>query len=377
MVIGLLQEPGNERRVALLPQNVEQLIRWKVQVQVEHGAGRQAFATDDAYRSAGATVTDRQTILRADCIIGINLPQAAELEQLAAQTTLLAQFQPLFNRNVVLSLAEKKITSFSMDMVPRITRAQVMDVLSSQATVAGYRAILVAAQYLPKFFPMLMTAAGSIAPARVLVLGAGVAGLQAIATARRLGAVVEAFDTRSAVKEEVQSLGARFVEVEGAIESAAAGGYAVVQQEDFLKRQREKIREHAIKADVVICTAQIPGKRAPLLLPADTVAAMKPGSVIVDLAAASGGNCEATRNNEVILTPNQVTVIGNSNLPSDLPADASRMYGNNLINFLKLLIHDGNLKLNLDDDVVKNTCITHDGNVISPRMRDVIAQPAL
>ncbi|MCS6917969.1 MAG: Re/Si-specific NAD(P)(+) transhydrogenase subunit alpha [Chitinophagales bacterium] len=374
MIVGLLKEPKGERRVALLPQAVEQLKRMQLEVRVESHAGLQAFAQDDAYRAAGALITDRQQVLHADLMIGIHLPAADELSRLKSGSCLIAQFQPLFQLPIVLRLAEQQLTSFSMDMVPRITRAQTMDVLSSQATVAGYRAVLVAAQYLPKFFPMLMTAAGSIAPARVLVLGAGVAGLQAIATARRLGAVVEAFDTRSAVKEEVQSLGAKFIEVEGAAESAAAGGYAVEQQESFLQRQREKICEHAAKADVVICTAQIPGKRAPLLVPMSTVQAMRPGSVIVDLAAASGGNCEATRNQEVVRTDNHITVVGHSNLPADLPADASRMYGTNLINFLKLLIKDGQLVLNLQDEIIQGTCITHQGEIVSPRVREALAQ---
>jgi len=274
---------------------------------------------------------------------------------------ILGTFNPLSNTSMVRSMQSKGITSFSLDAVPRISRAQSMDVLSSMATVAGYRAILEAALHLPTFFPMFMSAAGTIKPAKLLVLGAGVAGLQAIATARKLGAVVEAFDVRSAVKEEVESLGAKFVEVKGAIDDVAAGGYAVEQTEEFRQRQSQMIQDHAIKSDVVICTAQIPGRKAPVLIKKETVESMKLGAVIIDLAASSGGNCELTENDKTI-TIHGVKIIGNSNYPSGMPVDASRMYGKNLINFLKLLIDpDGNLKLDFEDEIVKGACITHQG----------------
>jgi NAD(P) transhydrogenase subunit alpha len=247
-----------------------------------------------------------------------------------------------------------------------------MDILSSQATAAGYKAVLTAAMHLPKFFPMFMTAAGSIAPAKVLILGAGVAGLQAIATAKRLGAVVEAFDTRAAVKEEVKSLGAKFVEVEGAADSSAAGGYAIEQSEEYKRKQQAKIEEHAIKADVIISTAQIPGRKAPLLIPKSVVENMKPGSVIIDLAASTGGNCEVTINNQVI-QHNGVTVVGNSYLPSTIPSDASKMFGKNVFNLLKLIItKEGQLNLNFNDDIVKGCCITHQSEIIHPRVQELI-----
>jgi NAD(P) transhydrogenase subunit alpha len=280
-------------------------------------------------------------------------------------------FQPFFNHETVKSLLGQNITAFSLETIPRTTRAQTMDVLSSQATVAGYKAVLLAASRLAKFFPMFMTAAGSITPAKVLILGAGVAGLQAIATARRLGGVVEVFDTRQAVKEEVKSLGAKFVEVEGAKDEASAGGYAVEQSEEFKQKQRQVIHDHASKSDVIITTAQIPGRKAPVLITKETVDAMKPGSVIVDLAASTGGNCEYTKNNETI-SQNGVTIIGNSNLPSTIPSDASKMFGKNVLNFLKLILTDGKINLNFEDDLVKGTCITHNKEIVNEKLKEVI-----
>jgi NAD(P) transhydrogenase subunit alpha len=247
-----------------------------------------------------------------------------------------------------------------------------MDVLSSQATVAGYKAVLHAALALPSFFPMFMTAAGTIRPANVLILGAGVAGLQAVAVARKLGAQVQVFDVRSAVKEEVMSLGGKFIEVEGAKEDAAAGGYAVEQTEEFKQRQQQAINDHAAKANVVICTAQIPGRKAPLLLPKEAVARMKPGSVIIDLAASTGGNCELTKDNATIVE-HGVTIIGESNYPSQMPADASKMFGKNILNFLELLIsEEGVFNLNFNDDIIKGTCITHQGEIINERVKSII-----
>ena len=248
-----------------------------------------------------------------------------------------------------------------------------MDILSSMATVAGYQAVLEAASQLPTFFPMFMTAAGTIRPANVLILGAGVAGLQAIATSRKLGAQVLVFDVRSAVKEEVKSLGGKFVEVEGAVEDKAAGGYAVEQSEEFKKKQQQAINDHAAKANVVICTAQIPGKKAPLLLPKEAVEAMNPGSVIIDLAASTGGNCELTKDNETVVHKG-VTIIGQSNYPVKKPVDASRMFGKNVFNFMKLMIgNDGSLNLNFEDDIVKGTCITNKGEIYNERVKSVIS----
>lgn len=374
MIIGILKEPTEDKRVVILPEIAGQLVKMNFEVQIESGAGSTAYAADADYVAAGAKIVTRDEILsKSDLILSINRPSDKELNVLRPDTMMLAVFQPLFNKELVLQLLEKNITSFSMDMVPRTSRAQSMDILSSQATVAGYKAVLTAAMHLPKFFPMFMTAAGSITPAKVLVLGAGVAGLQAIATARRLGAVVEAFDTRSAVKEEVKSLGARFIEVEGATESSSAGGYAVEQTKEFLDKQKQKIFESAVKSDVIICTAQIPGRKAPVLIPKSTVDAMKPGAVIIDLAASTGGNCELCQNNETVLTNNGVTIIGDSNLPVTMPSDASKMFGKNVMNFLKLILKDGQINVNLDDDIVKGTCITHQKEIISTRVRDAFA----
>lgn len=281
----------------------------------------------------------------------------------------MALFNPYQNKDILETLVSAGVTAFSYEMVPRSTRAQAMDVLSSMATVAGYRAVLDAALHLPRFFPMFMSAAGTIKPAKVLILGAGVAGLQAIATARKLGAIVEVFDVRSAVKEEVQSLGGKFIEVEGARDDKAAGGYAVEQTDEFKEKQKQLIHKHAVSSNVVITTAQIPGRKAPLLLTKETVQAMSAGSVIIDLAASSGGNCELTRNAETV-THNGVTIIGKSDYPSDMSSDASKMFANNVLNFLKLIIgQDGELNLNFSDDIVKGACIVHNGEIVNEKLK--------
>lgn len=373
MTIGILKESGDEQRVALLPETVKQLKGLQVaEILVEQGAGDAAFASDEDYRQAGATIAPASQIMQhADLLIRITPFTAAELPQINPKTVLLSVFQPLSNIEATNALCRQGFTTFSLDLMPRTTRAQSMDILSSMATVAGYKAVLMAAMYLPKFFPMFMTAAGTITPAKVLVLGAGVAGLQAISTARRLGAVVEAFDVRTAVKEEVQSLGAKFVEVKGAAEDAKAGGYAVEQTEEYKQRQQQLIQEHAIKSDVIIATAQIPGKRAPLLIAEETIAQMKPGSVIIDLAASTGGNCALTQNNQTVVC-NGVTIIGQSNIPATVPADASKMFGKNVLNFLKLLIaKDGSLNLNFSDDIVQGSCLTHNGQVVNERVKQL------
>jgi len=378
MIIGILKEPAPDRRVVCLPETVAQLVGLKANVLVERGAGNESFASDLDYQKAGAQTTDANNVLsQSDLVLRIAPLTIDEVSKLKSGSAVVAVLAPMFNKELVNALVARGVTSFSLDTVPRTTRAQAMDILSSQATVAGYKAVLTAAVQLPKFFPMFMTAAGTITPAKVLILGAGVAGLQAISTARRLGAVVEAFDTRSAVKEEVQSLGAKFVEVEGAKDVAAAGGYAVEQTEEYKQKQQQKIYEHSIKADVIISTAQIPGRKAPILIPKATVEAMKPGSVIVDLAASTGGNCELTKNNETVITPNGVSIIGNSYLPSTLPADASKMFGKNVLNLLKLMINkDGGLFFNFDDDIVKGCCITHNGEVMNDRVREALTQNA-
>ena len=369
MIVAVLKEPSPETRVSLLPEGVKDLIKLKITVWVEKNAGEAAYQSDESYTKAGAEVKDRSAILdEADLILQINALDEDTVKGLSEQQVVMSMLSPLTSKSLVNTLKDKRLTSFSMDFVPRTTRAQAMDVLSSMASVAGYKAVLNAASYLPHFFPMYITAAGSIKPSKVLILGAGVAGLQAIATARRLGAVVEAFDVRSAVKEEVMSLGAKFVEVEGATEDKTAGGYAVEQTEEYKRKQSQAIQDHAIKSDVVICTAQIPGRRAPLLVMKETVENMLPGSVIVDMAASTGGNCELTENDKVIVK-HGVTIIGDSNLPSSMPIDASKMYGKNVFNFMKLITDEnGGLNLNFEDDIVAGTCITHDGEIKNKRV---------
>ncbi|MEY4893011.1 MAG: hypothetical protein RIQ34_1623 [Bacteroidota bacterium] len=366
--IGLLKEPAFESRVSLVPETVAALIKKGVKVVVESGAGLRAFSSDEQYANAGAEITSRTQVIQAAAVLlSIHPPSDAELGACSGKV-LIGVYQPLFNRDLMESWAQKGIASFSLDMLPRTTRAQSMDVLSSQANIAGYKAVLLAATEYGRYFPMFMTAAGSIAPAKVLILGAGVAGLQAIATAKRLGAVVEVFDTRPAVKEEVMSLGGKFIEVEGAADASQAGGYAVEQSEDFKQRQRARIAESAIKADIIVTTAQIPGKKAPLLITEDMIEKMRLGSVIIDLAAATGGNTPYTKNDQTI-EQGPVRIVGNSNLAATMPADASKLYGKNIQNFLSLLIGaDGNLQLNWTDELVSGSCITNENKVVHPRL---------
>lgn len=372
MIIGVLKEPSPETRVSLLPEHVTILKKWSAEVYVENNAGATAFANDEKYTEAGATIKSRTEVLQgSDLVLSINAPQKSEIANLQSKIVL-GVYQPLFNATFMKELASNGITVFSMDMLPRTTRAQSMDILSSQANIAGYKAVLTAANLYPKYFPMFMTAAGSIAPAKMLILGAGVAGLQAIATAKRLGAVVEVFDTRPAVKEEVMSLGAKFVEVEGAADASKAGGYAVEQSEEFMQRQKAKIAESVAKADIVISTAQIPGKKAPILITTEMIAAMKNGSVIIDLAAATGGNTELTKNDETVMH-NGVSIVGDSALASTMPSDASKLYGKNILNFLQLMIDkEGKFNLNFEDDLVKGTCVVHDGKVTNERVSQLI-----
>jgi H+-translocating NAD(P) transhydrogenase subunit alpha len=373
MIIGILKEEAPEQRVAMLPEVVSILTKMSVNVLVEKDAGATAFAFNSDYESAGAKILQKEEVIAgSEMIIKINPPTEAELGLMAEGKIFMAVLNPYFNGKLIKELASKNITSFSMDVVPRTTRAQAMDILSSMATVAGYKAVLTAANTLPKFFPMFMTAAGTITPAKVLILGAGVAGLQAIATSRKLGAVVEVFDVRAAVKEEVVGLGGKFVEVEGAVDDKTAGGYAVEQSEDFKKKQAAAVHDHAVKSDVVICTAQIPGKQAPRLLMKATVEAMKPGAVIIDIAASTGGNCELTKNNETVFH-NGVRIIGNSFFSIDMPTDSSKMFGKNVLNFLKLMISPkGEFNLNLEDDIVKGTCVTHNKEIVHERIKSVI-----
>ncbi|MBI5856987.1 MAG: Re/Si-specific NAD(P)(+) transhydrogenase subunit alpha [Sphingobacteriales bacterium] len=369
MTIGLLKEPAHETRVSLLAEAVTVLTKKGVNVFVENNAGEKAFCSNSEYEKAGAQVKSRNEVLSSsDIILSIHAQEQSEIDTLSNKI-LVGVYQPLFNKDMISRWALSCVTSFSLDMLPRTTRAQSMDVLSSQANIAGYKAVLTAANLYSRYFPMFMTAAGSIKPAKVLILGAGVAGLQAIATARRLGAVVEVFDTRPAVKEEVMSLGAKFIEVDGAADASKAGGYAVEQTEDYKQKQQQKITESIAKADIVITTAQIPGKKAPILITETMMKGMRNGSVIIDLAAATGGNTPFTQNNQTV-NYNGVAIVGDSSLQSTMPADASKMYGKNVLNFLQLIMtKDGSLNLNWEDDLVKGSCITHNGEIVHERLK--------
>lgn len=373
MTIGILKESAGENRVAMLPEAAAALIKMKAGVLVEKGAGAKAYAPDEDYEKAGTKVVSRQDLLKgSDIILTIGSPDKGIFTEMKEGQIIIGVLNPFVNTELVKNLIDKNITSFSLELLPRTSRAQSMDVLSSQATVAGYKAVLDAANTLPEFMQMFMSAAGTIRPAKVLVLGAGVAGLQAIATSKRLGAVVEAFDVRSASGEEVRSLGARFIEVEGAKDQISAGGYAVEQTEEYKLRQQQVIHDHAIKSNVIICTAQIPGKKAPILLRRQTMEQMKPGSIIVDLSASSGGNCELTKDGGIVVHQG-VKIIGRSDYPSDLPVDASRMFGNNVLNFLQLIIDgEGNINLNFEDDLVKGTCLTHNNEIMNQMVKDAL-----
>lgn len=372
MIIGVLKEQAPETRVSLVPEVVAALVKMNVTIWVEQGAGDSAFYGDKLYTDAGAAIKSASDIRSgADIILTI---QATNVGETRSGAVLMGIYQPLFNPGLMQQWADKGYSIFSLDTIPRTTRAQSMDVLSSQANIAGYKAVLLAASEYCRYFPMFMTAAGSIPPAKVLILGAGVAGLQAIATARRLGAVVEVFDTRPAVKEEVMSLGAKFVEVEGAADASKAGGYAVEQSEDFQKRQKDKIHEHARKSDIIITTAQIPGRRAPILITKAMIEDMRPGSIIVDIASVTGGNTDLTENDKTVMH-NGVAIIGNSALPATTSADASKLYSKNVLNFAKLIINkDGGLNLNFEDDIVKGTCIAFEGKVVNERVSGLLKE---
>jgi H+-translocating NAD(P) transhydrogenase subunit alpha len=372
MIIGVLKEANNETRVSLLPEHIAAYLKLNVEVYVETDAGINAFASNEDYQNAGAKIASRVEILeKASIVLSISALAENEIAQ-ASGKALIGFYQPLFNTSFIKSCTANNVTVFSIDMIPRTTRAQSMDVLSSQANIAGYKAVLLAANKYPKYFPMFMTAAGSIPPAKILILGAGVAGLQAIATAKRLGAVVEVFDTRPQVKEEVMSLGAKFIEVEGAADASKAGGYAVEQTEEFMQRQKNRIAESVAKSDIVITTAAIQGKKAPILITKEMITAMKKGSVIVDLAASTGGNTELTVDEKEIEF-NSVHIIGASNLASTVPSDASKLYGKNILNFIQLIItKEGTIHLNFEDDLVKGSCITHGGEVINERVKALL-----
>jgi len=373
MIIGILKETGTENRVAILPVEVCALKNMGIEVIAELHAGQRSFASDDAFSNAGAILAERKEVIsKAAMLLSVNPPLDDDLNSFSEGQILCCVLNPVENRDWLDRARQKGLTILALDLIPRTTRAQSMDILSSMATVSGYKAVIDAAAKLPRFFPMFMSAAGTIKPSRVLILGAGVAGLQAIAIARKLGAVVEVFDVRSAVKEEVKSLGGKFIEVAGAREDAAAGGYAVEQTDEFKKKQQELIQQRAIAADVVIATAQIPGKKAPVLILKETVHLMKPGSVIIDLAASTGGNCELTENGKTIVI-NGVTIIGKSDYPSALPTDASKMFGNNIINLLKIMVDKaGNLSLNMEDDIINGTTAVHRKEYISQRVKQML-----
>lgn len=354
MKLGVLRE-AQDRRVALVPAALGKL---NLPLLLESGAGEAAGFPDTAYGDQTTISSRAEVLTQADLILTIAPLPEADLAQLRPNTVLVALFEPFNQPEIADTLNQHQVRAFSLDMIPRTTLAQSMDVLSSMASIAGYKAALTAASYLPRYFPMMITAAGSIRPAKVVVLGAGVAGLQAIATAKRLGAVVEAFDVRQAAKQEVESLGAKFIEVEGAVDQSDAGGYAVEQSEDFIKRQQAEVQARAGKADVIITTAQVRGRKAPLLLPRATVEQMRPGSVVVDLAASSGGNCELTKDKEQVWHQG-VLIIGDSALAASMPQDASTLFSNNAVNFLKLLIDDsGNLTIDMENEIVRSALIT-------------------
>jgi NAD(P) transhydrogenase subunit alpha len=352
---------SGERRVALVPEAVQRLSKRGLSITLEPGAGASASHPDADYERVGASVGDG---FSGAVVAKVAPPSAAEIGRLARGSVLVGFLAPLTAHDTVRALAEAGVTSFAMEAIPRITRAQSMDALSSQATVGGYRAALIAAQELPRFFPMLTTAAGTVRPAKVLVLGAGVAGLQAIATARRLGAVVHAFDVRSAVKEQIESLGARFLELDMGLEDAeAAGGYARQLTEEEQAKQRDLLAVEIGKMDAVISTAAVPGRRAPLLVTEQAVRNMPPGAVIVDLAAETGGNCELTRAGETVVSEG-VTIVGPVNLASTMADHASSLYARNVQSLLELMVADGELSLDFEDEIIKGACITREGEIV-------------
>lgn len=379
MFVGVLKETyPNEKRVSLTPSEVQKLKKKGVEVLVEEGAGERAGFPDEEYSQAGAKLTSREEVLRNSQIVlkvrGLMADKENFLEEAEKYTgkVLIGFLEPFGVGELLDRVKSINLTAFAMELIPRTTRAQSMDVLSSMATVAGYKAALIGANLLPKMFPMLMTAAGTVLPAKVFVVGAGVAGLQAIATAKRLGAVVQAYDIRPAAKEQVLSLGAKFVEL--GLESEQAedrGGYAKAMDEEFYRRQREMMKEVVGESDVVITTAMVPGKRAPVLVTEDMVRGMKPGSVIVDLAAERGGNCELTVPGETV-EKYGVRIVGAVNLPAEVPHDASQMYSRNLVNFLNLLIKDGEFHIDLEDDIVRDTLLLREGELVNERIKELV-----
>ena len=375
MLLGILKEsaPG-ETRVALLPGSLKSLVAQGTSVLVESGAGEASCASDQAYTDAGAAVTSERAFIlaRADLLPVVNAPPAADQALLKPGAVVIGFLRPLDAPAGLLTAIDRPATLFSMELVPRITRAQSMDALSSMATVAGYKAVISAADRLPHMFPMLMTAAGTVPPAKVFVIGAGVAGLQAIATARRLGAVVEAYDVRAAAGEQVRSLGAKFLDVDlGGINTEGGGGYAAELTEEALDRGRDLITKTAARSDVIITTALVPGRPAPRLIRRAAVEAMHPGSVLVDLAAPAGGNCELTRPG-ITQQINGVTLLAPLNLPAEVPVDASNLYSRNILNFLGLIVKKGELAVDLADEVLAGACVAHQGKAVNPRVAKLL-----
>jgi len=378
-VVVLRETQAGEARVALMPESVKKLIALKAAVHVERDAGLNAARTDADYQEAGAEVSsDREALLNnADVLAVVNRPPAEDFARLKRGAVVIGFLRPLDEPGALVPAIERGITTFSVELIPRITRAQAMDALSSMATVAGYKAVLIGAAHIPRMFPLLMTAAGTVPPARVLVLGAGVAGLQAIATARRLGAVVEAYDVRAAAGEQVKSLGAKFLEVDlGGLKTEDAGGYAVELSDEAMDRGRTLIAEHAKSADVVVTTAQVPGRRAPLLLTEAAVNGMKRGSIIVDLAGSTGGNC-ALSQADMTVERDGVTILAPTNLAATVPVHASQLYSRNITSFLSPIIKDGQLQIDMNDDVVGPSCVTHGGEVVNQRVAAALNAPLI
>ncbi len=380
MFVGVLKDRYiNEKRVSIVPQDVQNLKKLGVEVLVEKSAGEEAGFSDEDYSSQGAKITDRNEVFeKAEVLLKVRAIMAEEDEfrkeaENYREKLVVSTVEPFsLSEEIIGKIADLKITVFSLELIPRITRAQNMDILSSMATIAGYRAVILGAYHLKKMFPMLMTAGGTIFPAKVFVIGAGVAGLQAIATAKRLGAVVEAYDIRPAVKEQVQSLGAKFVELGLETDSAEdRGGYAKAMDEEFYRKQREVMTEVIARSDLVISTAMVPGKRAPVLITREMVNKMKRGSVIVDLAAERGGNCEVTEPGKEVEVEG-VKILGPLNLPSDLPRDSSQLFSRNVTNFLKLMIEDGRLDIDLEDEILKETLLFKEGELVNERITQVL-----
>lgn len=369
------KQPG-EARVALVPESVKKLVAAGAEVGIETGAGVHAGFPDAEYQTAGASVMGRADLLpEADILACVNRPEPDDFAKLKANAVIIGFLKPLDEPAALEPIISRKLTAFAVELVPRTTRAQSMDALSSMATVAGYKAVLIAAVRLPRMFPMLMTAAGTVPPAKVLVLGAGVAGLQAIATARRLGAVVEAYDVRAAAGQDVKSLGAKFLDVDlGGIETQDAGGYAKELSPEALQRGRDMVAKHAATSDVVITTAQVPGRKAPLMLTEEAVNSMRPGSIVVDLAASTGGNVAFTRPGEDV-EHNGVIILGPLNLPATVPGHASQLYSRNLTSFMALINDKGNLKIDMNDDILKGACVAYQGGTVHPKVAAALGHP--